>query len=126
MGTPLLGETKTGKNLSQLFPFPVQVLQLGYPPIMNLGGELVVEYPVQLKKIFGPDIFVMGYTNDVMAYIPTTTILREGGYEGATSQMVYGLQSTWDSPLESLIIHEIVRLAEQIGVKKPEAKLIGN
>ena len=122
----LLDELKSGKIFPDSYPYPVQVWQLGDQPIMTLGGELVVEYPIQLKKIFGPDIFVMGYSNDVMAYIPSTTILREGGYEGATSQMVYGLPSTWDSPIENLIIHEIVRLAEQIGVKKPEAKLIDN
>lgn len=122
----LLDELKSGKTFSSSYPYPVQVWQLGDQPIMTLGGELVVGYPIQLKKIFGPDIFVMGYTNDVMAYIPTTTILREGGYEGATSQMVYGLQSTWDSPIENMIIHEIVQLAEQIGVKKPESKLIGD
>lgn len=62
---------------------------------MGLGGEVVIEYSIVLKQIFGQDIFVLGYSNDVMAYIPSATILGEGGYEGATSQMVYGLPGTW-------------------------------
>lgn len=121
----LLNELREGKSFARTYPYPVQVWKLGEQPIMTLGGELVVEYAINLKKIFGPDIFVMGYTNDVMAYIPSSKILREGGYEGASSQMVYGLPSTWASDIESLIIHELVQLAEQAGVQKPESKLIG-
>lgn len=122
----MLEELQAGASFPGTYPYPLQVWQLGDQPIMTLGGELVVEYAIQLKKIFGPDIFVMGYTNDVMAYIPSTTILREGGYEGATSQMVYGLPSTWASNIETLILHELVRLAKQAGVSQPESKLIDN
>ncbi|MEX2594568.1 MAG: neutral/alkaline non-lysosomal ceramidase N-terminal domain-containing protein [Anditalea sp.] len=120
----LLENLQQGESFNSSYPYPLQVWQLGDQPIMTLGGELVVEYAIQLKKIFGPDIFVMGYSNDVMAYIPSITILREGGYEGATSQMVYGLPSTWASNIETLILHELIRLAEQAGVGKPESKLI--
>src|SRR5690606_30886244 len=120
----LLENLKAGQTLDTFYPFPLQVWQLGDQPIMTLGGELVVEYGIRLKEIFGQEIFVMGYSNDVMAYIPSATILREGGYEGATSQMVYGLASTWASNLETLILHELVRLAEEAGVQKPESKLI--
>lgn len=60
-----------------------------------LGGEVVIEYAIELKRIFGQNTFVLGYSNDVMAYIPNSAILTEGGYEGASSQIVYGLPSTW-------------------------------
>ena len=122
--TRLLENLKAGQSLDTFYLYPLQVWQLGDQPIMTLGGELVVEYAIQLKEIFGQEIFVMGYTNDVMAYIPSATILREGGYEGATSQMVYGLPSSWAPDLETIIIHELVRLAEEAGVRKPESKLI--
>jgi hypothetical protein len=120
----LLENLQKGESFNSSYPYPLQVWQLGDQPILTLGGELVVEYAIQLKKIFGQDIFVMGYSNDVMAYIPSTAILREGGYEGASSQMVYGLPSTWASNIENLILHELVRLGEQAGVKKPESRLI--
>jgi hypothetical protein len=122
----MLANLQSGQDFPQSYPFPLQVWKLGEQAVMTLGGELVVEYAIQLKKIFGPEIFVMGYTNDVMAYIPSSAILREGGYEGATSQMVYGLPSTWASGIEIRILNELVRLAEEVGVSQEESKLVSD
>ncbi|GAB3025586.1 neutral/alkaline non-lysosomal ceramidase N-terminal domain-containing protein [Spirosoma pulveris] len=112
----MLAEMKQGKPFLTRYPYPLQVWQLGSQSILSFGGELVIEYALTCKKRFGPDIFVMGYANDVMGYIPSATILREGGYEGATSQMVYGLPSPWAASVPNLIYTEINRLAEQVGV----------
>jgi neutral ceramidase len=112
-----------GDAFPRTYPYPVQVWKLGDQPIMTLGGELVVQYSIDLKKIFGQDIFVMGYTNDVMTYIPSETILREGGYEGEVAAVVYGLPSTWASEIETSIVNGISKLAEKAGVKKPESRL---
>jgi len=120
----LLEATKAGNPMPTSYPFPVQAWKLGDLPIMALGGELVVEYAIQLKRIFGQHIFVMGYSNDVMSYIPTATILREGGYEGAIAQMVYGLPSPWDSDLEILILNEMIHVAEKAGIPKPKQQLL--
>lgn len=122
----MLANLQSGQAFSQSYPYPLQVWKLGEQAVMTLGGELVVEYAIQLKKIFGPEIFVMGYSNDVMAYIPSATILREGGYEGETSQMVYGLPSTWASSIEIRILNELVRLAAEVGVSQEESKLVSN
>lgn len=122
--TRMQEERSKGIETMKSYPFPVQVWKLGDQPIMILGGETVIEYAIQLKKIFGQQLFVLGYSNDVMAYIPSTTILREGGYEGASSQMVYGLPSTWDPNIEVDILQEFLILAGQAGVSRLEAKLI--
>jgi hypothetical protein len=82
-------------HLRTSYPYPVEVWKLGDQPVMALGGEVTVQYAIDLKKLFGPGIFVMGYANDDMAYIPSETILKEGGYEGETSQRVYGLPAKW-------------------------------
>jgi hypothetical protein len=100
------------------YPYPIQVWNMGGLPVMSLGGELVVEYSIGLKKMFGHDIFVMGYCNDVMAYIPSVTILNEGGYEGDTSQQVYGLHSKWMPEIEPLIYEGMEKLASQVDVMK--------
>lgn len=105
-----------GEKLPQAYPYPLQVWKLGEQNIFALGGELVVGYAIALKRIFGQDSFVFGYSNDVMAYIPTTTILREGGYEGHSSQMVYGLPTQWSTDIESVIIYETVKLAREAGI----------
>ena len=112
----LHSELEQGKALTRSYPYPLQVWRLGDQTIMSLGGELVIEYAIALKRIFGQETFVLGYSNDVMAYIPSTRILREGGYEGQSSQMVYGLPSKWAPDIEAVILHEIVRLAAKAGI----------
>lgn len=89
----MLDKLKQGEPLTTSYPYyPVQVWKLGDQPLISLGGEPVIDYAIALKRIFGQDTFVLGYSNDPnMAYIPTARILREGGYEGASSQMAKGL-----------------------------------
>lgn len=73
---------KKGESIMSSYPwYPVQTWNLGGQLIFALGGELPVGYTIDLKQIFGPDIFVMGYSKDVMSYVPTTRMLSEGGYE---------------------------------------------
>jgi len=119
----MLTKVNAGDTFPKSYPYPIQVWKLGDLPIMTLGGELVVQYAIDLKKIFGQHIFVMGYSNDVMTYIPSETILREGGYEGEVAAIVYGLPSTWASDVETRIITGMTKLAEQAGVPKPESRL---
>jgi hypothetical protein len=118
-----LKKVESGEPAITSYPYPVEIWKLGDQPIIALGGEVVVEYANALKRIFGQDIFVLGYSNDVMAYIPNAAILREGGYEGASSQMVYGLPNTWKVNIETLIIQEIMKLAKQVGVPMQESKV---
>jgi neutral ceramidase len=117
--TRLLDKIKSGESLSTSYPYPIQVWKIGNQPIITLGGEVVVEYSINLKRIFGQHIFVFGYSNDVMSYIPSATILREGGYEGDGSQMIRGMPSTWQAKIEAIILHEASLLAEQCGVPIP-------
>lgn len=106
--------------------YPVQIWKLGSQPIMILGGEILVEYSIELKKLFGSEIFVMGYSNDVMAYIPSETVLREGGYEGESSKMVYGMPARWAEGIEARILDEFRRLAEmtEVPVVKSENETV--
>ncbi len=113
-----LSTLKNNGSLMTSYPYPLEVWKLGNQVIMALGGELVVEYSIGLKKLFGPDIFVMGYVNDDMAYIPSETILDEGGYEAESSQRVYGLPSKWKTGIEKKIYDEMKKLAAKIGVKQ--------
>ena len=68
-----------------------------------LGGEVVVDYALRLKKELGP-VWVAGYANDVMAYIPSLRVLKEGGYEGAGAMVYYGLPTVWSPRVEELIV----------------------
>jgi hypothetical protein len=124
--TRMLHELEMGKPFQTSYPYPLQIWEIGNQKIFAMGGEVVIEYSIKLKQIFGQDIFVLGYTNDVMAYIPSITILNEGGYEGKTSQMVYGLPSTWSSDIEPLILEKITNLAKKTGIIPIENHLSDN
>ena len=99
------------------YPYPVQIWKLGDQPVMILGGELVIQYAIELKILFGHDIFVMGFANDVMSYIPSETILKEGGYEGESSQRVYGMPAKWESGIQEMILNAFRKMATKAGVE---------
>jgi neutral ceramidase len=50
---------------------------------VTLGGEVVVDYVLRTKREYPKEnLIVAGYTNDVMCYIPSVRVLKEGGYRG--------------------------------------------
>ncbi len=52
--------------------------------MVTLGGKVVIDYALRLKRDLGPTpVWVAGYSNDVMAYIPSERVLKVGGYKGA-------------------------------------------
>lgn len=104
-------KAERGEPVRKSYPYPVQVWKIGGQTLISLGGEPVISYAIGLKNIYGADSFIFGYSNDVMAYIPSATVLAEGGYEGASSQMAVGLPGTWKPTIETLIFHEIRKLA---------------
>ncbi|MCX5642985.1 MAG: neutral/alkaline non-lysosomal ceramidase N-terminal domain-containing protein, partial [Candidatus Omnitrophica bacterium] len=61
----------------------LQVLKIGKLTIVGLPGEVMVEIGLKLKKAV-KDIIIAGYANGILDYIPTSSALKEGGYE-ATS-----------------------------------------
>ncbi len=111
----------SGERLRTTYPYPIQFWQLGDQLIWSLAGETVISYAINIKKIFGLETFVMGYCNDIMSYIPSKKILREGGYEGHIAQRVYGLPGKWDPSIESSILAEIESLAKKHGIARMES-----
>jgi hypothetical protein len=108
----LLKQIDEHGSLRQTYPYPVQAWQLGSDLTWTaLGGEVVVDYALRLKKELGP-IWVAGYANDVMAYIPSLRVLKEGGYEGGGAMVYYGLPTVWSPRVEEMIVtavHEQVK-----------------
>lgn len=102
-------QQETGEVLRD-YPYPVQVWQLGEEvDFVMLGGEVVVDYSRRLKNGSERTTFVGGYMNDVMAYIPSERVLKEGRYEGEGAMVYYGLPSAWSPGLEDKIC-ELVEL----------------
>lgn len=111
--TMLLKQLDGGKPLAPAYPYPVQVWKLGSEvKLVTLGGEVVIDYAVRLKKeLGGRNVWVAGYTNDVMAYIPSLRVLKEGGYEGGGAMLYYGLPTIWSPAVEETIVKTVHELA---------------
>lgn len=108
-----LKDIDAGKPLSPTYPYPVQVWKLGSVTWVALGGEVVVDYSLRLKRELGQGTtWVTGYANDVMAYIPSERVLTEGGYEGDTSMIVYMQPSKWKTGLEDQIVKTVHELTK--------------
>lgn len=108
---------RAGEKLVTSYPYPVQVWSIGDQAIVSLGGELLIEYAIKIKQMLGADAFVYGYSNDVMAYVPSSLVLKEGSYEGE-SHTVYGLPSKWQVGIETRILNEVIKLSEKNGLIK--------
>jgi hypothetical protein len=110
----LLTRIDAGHPLPQTYPYPVQVWRIGEELLLiALGGEVVVDFALRLKQELGGECtWVAGYSNDVMAYIPSERVLQEGGYEGAKSMIYYGLPTVWAPGIEETIADEVRTLVE--------------
>jgi hypothetical protein len=122
----LLKVLEAGGKIDDHYPYyPVQVWRLGDALLwVALGGEVVVDYDLRLKKELGdrPALWVTAYANDVMAYIPSLPVLKEGGYEGDTSQVYYGMPTKWGPAIEETIVakvHDLVKRTKADGGKRP-------
>lgn len=104
-------------KLATEYSYPIQVFQIGsYFTLIGLGGEVVTDYALRLKQELGADgLWVAGYTNDVMAYIPSARMFSEGGYEVVDSMIYYDQPCSWSPSLEELIIGKTKELAESVG-----------
>ena len=108
----LLGVLRSRGSLAKEYPYPVQVLRLGDQLTMvTLGGEVVVDYSLRLKReIEDANVWVAGYSNDVMTYIPSLRVLKEGGYE-AGDAMKWGTHpAPWSEQVEEHIVGTVHRL----------------
>jgi len=104
-----LADLQDDGMIEMTYSYPVQTWRLGNELTwIALGGEVVVDYSLRLKSNLGKDnTWVTGYANDVMCYIPSERVLKEGGYEGATSMRYYQKPSIWKPGLEDKIIDTV-------------------
>jgi neutral ceramidase len=107
----LLGRLDAEGRLPEIYPYPVQVWRLGDDLTwIFLGGEVVVDYALRLKRNLGSShTWVSAYCTDVMAYIPSVRVLKEGGYEGGGAMIYYGLPTAWAESVEGRIIAAVRR-----------------
>jgi hypothetical protein len=102
-------------KLEEAYPYyPIQVWGLGKElEWVALGGEVVIDYALRLKKELPASrtLWIAGYANDVMAYIPSVRVLGEGGYEADSSMVYYGFPTRWDTSIEDAIVAKVKEMA---------------
>jgi hypothetical protein len=105
----LLARLDQGETLPAHYAYPVQVLRFGEGlTFVGLAGETVVDYSLRLKReLAGPPVWIAGYCNDVMAYIPSRRVLEEGGYEPRDSMNFSLLPGPWAPTIEERIVGEV-------------------
>lgn len=110
---------QSGEPFPTEYRYPLQAWRFGGEQLMlTMGGEVVVDYALRFKAEFGDQTWILGYCNDVMAYIPSYRVLLEGGYEGQSSMWVYGMPcSKWGNSVETDIAAGMKQLVDQLNGK---------
>jgi hypothetical protein len=108
---------KAGAAFAASYPYPIHVWRLGDETrFIGMGAETVVDYALKFKRQYGPGTWVMGYADDMIAYIPSRRVWEEGGYEGGSSLFEYGRPAVrWAGTVEERITAAVERLVEQTG-----------
>ncbi len=108
----LLQKIEKNGSLDSTYPYPVQEWRLGDDlDWIFLGGEVVVDFSHRIKRNLGTShTWVAAYCNDVMAYIPSLRVLKEGGYEGGGAMLYYGHPAPWSEQVEEHIIDAVARV----------------
>lgn len=107
-------DVSTEKTPSVYSRFPLTVWRIGQVRIAFLGGEPTVGYSAAIRGASTID-WVIGYADDVMGYVGTSSVLSDGSREGSERVAVYyGLPSAWDESIEGLILSICARLASAL------------
>lgn len=115
----MLAQKRAGKPFDSGYPYPLHAWRLGKNTLfIGMGAETVVDYALRFKREFGPQTWVMGYTDDMIAYIPSRRVWEEGGYEGGWNLFEYGRPAfRWAGDVEDRIAAGVHRLVQQVGLK---------
>uniref|UniRef100_A0A7C4LL77 Neutral/alkaline non-lysosomal ceramidase N-terminal domain-containing protein n=1 Tax=Schlesneria paludicola TaxID=360056 RepID=A0A7C4LL77_9PLAN len=112
----LLRRLEQGAAFESAYPYPLHAWQLGREMlVVGMGAETVVDYALRFKREFGPGTWVLGYTDDMIAYIPSRRVWEEGGYEGGSNLYEYGRPAfRWAGDIEDRIASAVKQLVRQV------------
>jgi neutral ceramidase len=116
----LLEQLERGEVFSDAYPYPLHAWRLGDELLMiGMGAETVVDYALRFKQQYGEGTWVLGYTDDMAAYIPSRRVWLEGGYEGGAFLYEYGRPALrWGPEIEQSIAAAVERLVNNVTEKE--------
>jgi neutral/alkaline ceramidase-like enzyme len=112
----MLQKLDAGETFRADYPYPIHAWRLGDEMlVVGMGAETVVDYALRFKREFGPGTWVLGYTDDMIAYIPSRRVWEEGGYEGGSNLFEYGRPALrWAGDIEDRIAATVHQLVTQV------------
>ncbi|MFM7865544.1 MAG: neutral/alkaline non-lysosomal ceramidase N-terminal domain-containing protein [Planctomycetaceae bacterium] len=115
----MLTKLDAGQHFAAASPYPLHVWLLGAElKWIGMGAETVVDYAIRFKQEHGAGTWVMGYADDMLAYIPSRRVWEEGGYEGGSNLYEYGRPALrWNGDIENRIVAGVDRLFLKVGQK---------
>jgi len=114
----MLAKLDAGEALQAHYAYPAQVVRFGPLTMIALAGEVVVDYSLRFKReLAGQPLWVAGYSNDVMGYIPSARVRREGGYEGGDAMRYGSLPGPWNESAEERIAGKVRELLARTAPK---------
>ena len=113
----MLQALDNGKRIGEI-DYPVEVVRFGDSlTLLALGGEVTVDYGLRVQREYsGQPVITAGYSNDVMCYIPSNRVLREGGYEARDSMAYYGQPGPFAEGVEDTIFATIHQTMADLGL----------
>lgn len=116
----MLVKIEQGEIFPTSYPYPVQAWKIGDELLLiGIGGEAVVDYSLRFKKEYNKGTtWVSGYTNDMVAYIPSRRVWEEGGYEGGNHLDEYGRPAwRWAGDIEDRIANAVREIVARLDFK---------
>jgi predicted dehydrogenase len=100
--------------------YPVQAVRFGADLcVLALSGETVVDYSLKTKRSFAAEnLYVAGYSSEVMCYIPSQRLLNEGGYEPDESMIYYGFPGPFANSVEDSVTKAIRFVMKKVGARE--------
>ena len=116
-------------RLPETYPMPIQVWRFGDEfAMVFLGGEVVAEYALRIKKeiaaknsVEEDQIWVSAYANDIFGYVASERMRSEGGYEVDFSMIYYLLPGRWSTGTEDLILARVHELFASKAIAEPKS-----
>jgi len=102
-----------GTPIRTELPYGAQSFAIGDQlTLVALAGEVVVDYAIRLQGSLGGEgrsLWVAAYANDVMGYIPSVRVLREGGYEAGEAFYGGTYPAPWAEDVETVVVRRLPR-----------------
>lgn len=84
--------------------------------IVGISAEVVTGYVDAVRRAFAPAAVIpVGYIDEVYGYLPTSQMLREGGYEASWFLEPFGLEGPVHAEVERHTVQAIDELSAAVG-----------